>query len=534
MARLPFNPEKMPDQDIGAPARRERARGQVKKRGPVDPDAPSLVPAEAITVTALAARIKSVLTNHIPAPVSVVGEISNLNQRGHWFFSLKDDDAVIPCVMWASAAAKLKFTVEHGQQVVAIGRLDFYGPQGKVQLYVDRLEPVGQGLLEQRLRQLMETLREAGYFAEERKKALPVFPTRIAVITSETSAALQDVIRTTQQRWGGCQLLLVDARMQGPSAAREVARAIRWLGAERETLALDAIIVTRGGGSLEDLWAFNERIVADAIYHCPLPIVAAIGHETDTTIAELVADRRCSTPTQAVAILVPDARHERQRLSDLRDRLRLQTERRVRWEAQRLEHITRHPIFRQPITQIHAHRRELRLLENQLQQRISQRIHAARHQLAVQAQTITAHSPMARLRYHRRSLTQQREQLEKSFAQRLDQATRNLPKLEHRLVMEISRRTTQAGQQLHGLSRELEALNPRGVLQRGYTYTTTAEGKVIRSAGEARAGDIIVTHFQDDQVHSEVLRDPSVKKVAKKNRRPADVDAEEESGLFDL
>src|SRR5690606_26173107 len=220
----------------------------------------------------------------------------NFSDRAHWFFSLKDERATIRCVCFASSARQVECPVRDGMQVVCTGRVDFYDAQGHVQLYVDRIEPVGQGALELRLRQLMEELRELGYFDEAAKKPLPVLPRRVAVVTSRSAAALQDVIDTARRRWAGCRLYLYDVRVQGAAAAPEIARAIDALGRQHKRLRLDAIIVSRGGGSIEDLWAFNERIVAEAIHRCPLPIVAAIGHETDTTVAELVADLRCSTP----------------------------------------------------------------------------------------------------------------------------------------------------------------------------------------------------------------------------------------------
>ncbi|MEE9404378.1 MAG: exodeoxyribonuclease VII large subunit, partial [Algisphaera sp.] len=258
------------------------------------------------SVSRLAGHVKRALQEGLPTKVRVAGEISNFSDRNHWYFSLKDADASIRAVMFASSARRVGFPVQAGMAVVATGRVDFYNAQGSVQLYVDKLEPVGQGARELALRVLMEELREAGYFAPERKKPLPAVPRRIAVVTSRSAAALQDVINTAQQRWAGCELVLVDVRVQGDAAAGQIAAAIRRLSAQGASQGIDAVILTRGGGSIEDLWAFNEREVADALFECTLPVVAAIGHETDTTVAELVADRRCATPTQAAMTLVPD------------------------------------------------------------------------------------------------------------------------------------------------------------------------------------------------------------------------------------
>ncbi len=345
MTRLPFDPDKLRKPDTGTTARRERARTGDGE--------------DALSVTQLSLMIKDALTHHVKSPLRVVGELSNFRDRRHWYLSLKDEANVIDCVMFASAAAKVRFQPEQGQQVVATGRLDFYGPQGKTQLYLDKLEPVGIGALELRFRQLCEELRAAGYFDDAHKQPLPVFPQRLAVVTSESAAALQDVIRTAQQRWPGIELRLVDVRVQGDEAAAQIARAIERLSRHHGRLGIDAVILTRGGGSLEDLWAFNERIVADAIYACDLPVVAAIGHETDTTIAELVADLRCSTPTQAAAMLVPDRAAELQHVDQLEQRLRTGLLRYGQHQRARLDAIIRHEWFRKPAEYIGRLKREM-------------------------------------------------------------------------------------------------------------------------------------------------------------------------------
>ncbi|MHC4142614.1 MAG: exodeoxyribonuclease VII large subunit, partial [Planctomycetota bacterium] len=221
-----------------------------------------------------------------------------------------------------STARSFGFEPEDGTEVIATGHLSHYGPQGRTQLYVDRLEPVGAGALEIRFRALCKELRGLGYFDQDRKKPLPALPRRIAVITSATGAALQDVIATASNRLPAVGFVLIDVRVQGEGAAEQVAAAMRMADDRRFELGIDAILVTRGGGSAEDLWAFNERIVADAAYACELPLVAAIGHESDTTVIELVADVRAATPTQAVVRLVPARTQLQEQVAHLQDRLR--------------------------------------------------------------------------------------------------------------------------------------------------------------------------------------------------------------------
>ena len=301
-----------------------------------------------MTVGELAGRIKRALADGLPGKVRVVGEVSNLSDRSHWFFSLKEDGAALRCVCFATNARRVGFAMRDGMQVVCTGRVDFYDAQGNVQVYVERIEPVGQGALELRLRQMIEELRGLGYFDPEHKLAIPTMPTRIAVVTSRSAAALQDVVNTVHQRWAGCRLYLYDVRVQGETAGGEIAEALRNLSEHGGKLGIDAIILTRGGGSIEDLWAFNERVVADAVYDCRLPIVAAIGHETDTTVAELVADLRCATPTQAAMTLAPDRASLEHQMHQLGQRLTLTLRRRVDQAEHRLQAAARHALFRQP------------------------------------------------------------------------------------------------------------------------------------------------------------------------------------------
>lgn len=294
-------------------------------------------PADHITVAEAAELIKRSLERHVPSPLRVIGQVSGLACRGHWYFSLKDESAVLRCVAWSSAARTFGFTPDEGTEVVATGHVSHYGPQGRTQLYVQALEPVGAGALELRFRAMCDELRGLGYFDEARKKPLPLLPGRIAVITSAAGAAVADVTATAAARLPAVGLLIVDTRVQGDGAAAQIARAIRWADANAAALRIDAILVTRGGGSPEDLWAFNEREVADAAFACRLPLVAAIGHESDTTVIELVADVRAATPTQAVMRLVPAGQELARQVDHLEQRLRFLVRRRCEREGERLD-----------------------------------------------------------------------------------------------------------------------------------------------------------------------------------------------------
>lgn len=414
---------------------------------PFDPDAalgppPPETGPDHLTVSEVASLIKSTLEGHTPSTLRVIGEISNLSCQNHWFFSLKDEGAVLSCVAWASAARSFGFVPQDGAEVVATGSLSHYPPQGRTQLYVRQLTPVGAGALELRFRALCEELRGLGYFDEARKKPLPVLPRRIAVVTSGTSAALQDVIATAAQRCRAVALLLVDVRVQGDGAAEQVAAAIRRLDARGPELGLDAILVTRGGGSIEDLWAFNERVVADAAFACRVPLVAAIGHESDTTVIELVADVRAATPTQAVMRLIPAADQLARQVDHLGDRLLFVMRRLLERQRQRLEMLASYPLFRDP-----------------------------------------------------------------GAASRL--AGERLGALEERLRRGIRVALGRWTDRADSLGRQLDGIDPQGVLSRGYSYTTTADGRLVRRVGDVRRGQSLFSRVSDGTIESVVAQSPA-------------------------
>ena len=237
--------------------------------------------------------------------VVVEGEVSNARRQssGHWYFTLKDERANLAAVLFRSDAASLRFELENGLRVRATGRLNLYAPQGKFQLQARRVEPVGHGALELAFRQLRDKLQREGLFEAARKRDLPRFPACVALVTSPTGAAVRDMITTLRQRWPLTRVLVIPVAVQGEMAAPEIAHALQLAN---RTRAADVIVLARGGGSLEDLWAFNEESVARAIAASSIPVVSGVGHETDTTIADFVADVRAPTPTAAAARVVPD------------------------------------------------------------------------------------------------------------------------------------------------------------------------------------------------------------------------------------
>jgi len=502
MARLPFDPKKtraaqQSDAPPASGAPSDAAAGSSASGADGGESAPAAdasqpagsgndtqiakQPDRPLRVSEVTGRIKAALGDHFPRKIRVAGEVLNFSDRAHWFFSLTDDQATLRCVCFAPNARKVGFQLADGMEVVATGRVDFYDQQGHVQLYVDKLEPVGQGALELKLRQLIDELRERGYFAPERKRSLPAVPRRLAVVTSRSAAALQDVINTARRRWPGCELLLYDVRVQGADAAPMIARAIDKLSQHHDTLAIDGVILTRGGGSIEDLWAFNERSVADALFRCSIPTVAAIGHETDTTVAELVADRRCATPTQAAMTLVPDRASLQHQLDQLADRLTSVTHRLLERGRHRLMLAARHALFRQPAQLAMQARRRLQDDARRLDRALPQRLTPAKKQL--------------------RDLETRWRQV---LPRRLQPARDRLERVEARLRRSMPRRLVSDKQRLDAAARHLEAVGPANVLKRGYSYTLDESGALITRATHAPPGRVITTVLQDGRVRSRV------------------------------
>ncbi len=286
------------------------------------------------SVAELTRRVKSVLENALPM-VWVEGEISNFTHHssGHMYFSLKDERAQIRCVFFRGKNSKLKFRPEAGLKVRLLGDVTVYEPRGDYQLLVDRMIPVGKGELELAFRQLVDKLEKRGWFAAERKKQLPAHPTTVGIITSPTGAAIHDMIRTFQSRMP-VEILLYPVRVQGVGAAEEIARAVSRMNEWGEA---DVLIVGRGGGSLEDLWAFNEEVLAEAIYRSEIPVISGVGHEVDVTISDMVADVRAVTPTAAAEILVPSLANVQADLDRLGDRLVRRIREIFRFWRERLE-----------------------------------------------------------------------------------------------------------------------------------------------------------------------------------------------------
>jgi exodeoxyribonuclease VII large subunit len=304
-------------------------------------------PPEAMSVSEVTSRVKETLEGRF-ADVWVAGEISNLTKAssGHIYLSLKDETSLLRAVVWRGTVPLLAIEPSDGLEVVCHGRIEVYAPRGTYQLTIDRLHAVGTGSLEARLRKLHAQLEREGLFAPERKRRLPAFPRRVAVVTSPGGAAIADFLETFLARWRGCEVIVIPSRVQGAGAAEELAAALAIAG--RITPAVDVIALIRGGGSLEDLWAFNEEVLIRAVAAAPVPVVSGVGHEIDVSLADLAADVRALTPTDAAVRIAPDGRQLAATLASSADRLRAGLKRRIDLARERVARFTASRVLGDP------------------------------------------------------------------------------------------------------------------------------------------------------------------------------------------
>lgn len=414
------------------------------------------------------------------ASVWVEGEVSNLRlvQSGHAYFTLKDAGALLPVAMWRSALARLRFRLQDGQHLRVMGRLGIYPQQGKFQLYAERAEPAGLGAMMLQLEQLRARLAAEGLFARERKRPLPRWPRVIGVVTSPTGAAIHDILKVTRRRCPS-RVLLAPAAVQGDDAPASLRAALLRLQARP---GVDVIIIGRGGGASEDLWAFNDEALVRAVAACPVPIVSAVGHEVDTTLCDFAADVRAATPSHAAELVVPDREVLRRRLADGERRVALALRRRLLDERSRLD-LARHRLAALARALCGGTRRRLDLLERRLTaQHPRTRLVHLRRRLDDLAARLAARHPRAGVHAARRRLDARRADLER-----------------------LGRALTRAARlRLARAAGSLDALSPLKVLERGYAVATAADGRALVDASALAPGDPIALRLHRGRLAARV------------------------------
>ena len=418
-----------------------------------------------LTVSQLAAQLAAMVEERFPA-VWVEGEISNFKvyQSGHAYFTLKDDGAQMRCVLFRNRARRIRFTPGDGLHVLVFGGIEVYAQRGEYSLVVELLEPRGLGALQLAFEQLKERLAAEGLFDASRKRPLPRFPRKIGIVTSPTGAAIRDMLRVIGRRFGQIHIVIAPAKVQGEGAAQEVAQGVRELNALGD---VDVIIVGRGGGSLEDLWAFNDEMLARTIAASKVPVISAVGHEVDFTIADFVADLRAPTPSAAAELVVREKQAVAESVADLTRRLGVATARTLARQRDRLLTMQRRRVLTDPARPLRDLERRVDDARARLRRAMTAAMRHAAHRFELSTQGLRNQSPVLRTLDNRRQLTRLSAELTRSAARELDRSR-------HRLRVAVGR---------------LHSLSPLAVLARGYSLTRSPEGDVIRAARQVRVGD---------------------------------------------
>lgn len=436
--------------------------------------------ANVFTVSRLNTTVRQLLEQEMGS-VWLSAEISNFSQpaSGHWYFTLKDDGAQVRCAMFRNSNRRVTFRPQHGQQILVRATITLYEPRGDYQLIIESMHPAGEGALQQQFELLKAKLASEGLFDQQHKQPLPEPAKQVGVITSATGAALHDVLRVLHRRDPSLPVIIYPTPVQGADAPAAIVRAIELANQRAEC---DVLIVGRGGGSLEDLWSFNEERVARAIFASRIPVVSAVGHETDVTIADFVADLRAPTPSAAAEIvsrnqteLLRQLLSQQQRLEMAMDYYLAQQQRRFSRLDHRLQQ--QHPQLRLARQQTALFRLQQRLneaMENRLRQSLRQQDRLS--------QRLAAHQPQPRL----------------------FQAQRQLEQMRYRLQQSMEKMLNRDRQRFVTLAAQLEGVSPLATLARGFSVTTDSAGQVVKKTAQLQSGDTLRTRLDDGWVESQV------------------------------
>jgi exodeoxyribonuclease VII large subunit len=437
------------------------------------------------TVAELTRQIRGTLEIKFGA-VWVQGEISNYRPQpsGHRYFTLKDQRAAISCVIFRNTLPPTAPPIADGAQVQVYGNVTVFESRGQYQLNVQILQTRGAGLLQAKFEALKRKLEAEGLFDPARKRALPKFPKRIGIVTSPSGAAIRDILNVLQRRAPNAQVLVSPVRVQGIGAAAEIATAIKELATPNEAWEpIDLIVIARGGGSIEDLWEFNEEIVARAIFHSAIPVVSAVGHEIDFTIADFVADLRAPTPSAAAELIVPDVIELIRRVNDLENCLQKYLRNFLQQSLTRLRFLSERTLARELMKKMRDAQQQLDLSAETVRRKLKQIVADARAAFSTRAQALKAHDPKREVALCRNRATE----------------------LERRIVAQPARLLQNARQRFQRVEGILRVVGPEATLRRGYSITTDDKGKVIQTVAAARPKSKIRTRVSDGEFESEVL-----------------------------
>ncbi len=434
------------------------------------------------TVSRLNSEVRLLLENEMGI-VWLVGEISNFSApvSGHWYLTLKDSRAQVKCAMFKGNNRRVSFKPANGQQVIVKARLSLYEPRGDYQLIIDSMQPEGDGLLQQEFEKLKMSLAAEGLFSQSLKSPLPSHPKCVGVITSKTGAALYDILDVLKRRDPSLPVVIYPTLVQGENAAIDIAQAIGRANTRQEC---DVLIVGRGGGSLEDLWCFNNEIVARTIAASQIPIISAVGHEVDVTIADYVADVRAPTPSAAAELVSNDSSHKRDTLRNL---------------THRLQGTFRHYLAQRKHLWLHTTNQLNRLHPKHQLQRQSQRLDEYEYQLSAAIQRkLTQENHTLSTLTHRLNL--------RSPVNKLDAQQHQLSQSAQRLHVAMDKMLTIKQHQFAVMVEKLDMVSPLATLKRGYSITQDHQGKVISQADQVCVGDSVVTTFESGSIEATVTK----------------------------
>lgn len=416
--------------------------------------------------------------------VFLEGELSNFRYRrnSHQYFSLKDEKSKINVVMFRSYFDKVKFKPEEGMKVYVVGYVSVYGPQGSYQFYAEKMEPAGLGALYEQLKQLQAKLAKEGLFDPEHKRSLPRFPDRIAVVTSASGAVIHDIMVTANRRFPHAEIDLYPAQVQGDTAAESLVHAMQQIAAQGDKY--DVMIIGRGGGSLEDLWPFNEEEVVRQVYSMPMPVISSVGHETDTTLCDLAADARAATPTAAAEYATPNLTDELAGIHQLQSRLLASMQAIIRVRRDQLKRIENSVIMREPTRLYDQQIQQVDLLNQRLQNGMQNKLDRYQQNYRLLQQRLISASPV-------QSVKQMKQQ-------RLFLSKRLTANMQHYLKNQRNRFTQ--------IVQQLDDYSPLKTLERGFVYTTNDQGKTISSTRQVKPKDQLNLHFKDGQVTATVIK----------------------------
>ena len=452
-------------------------------------------------VTELTRRIKAVLEDEV-GTVWVEGEVSNAKRvgSGHLYFTLKDEGSQLAAAFFRFAASGVRVEVKDGARLRVLGRITVYEPRGQYQLIVQKVEAAGQGSLQEAFEKLKEQLGREGLFAAERKRPLPLLPRHIGIVTSPTGAAIRDLLQILGRRFPNLHILIAPVRVQGEGAAAEIAAALDLLNQRDD---LEVLIVGRGGGSLEDLWAFNEEVVARAIARSRLPVLSAVGHETDFTISDFVADVRAPTPSAAAELVVRAKADFEQQVDGLRRHLTGALRQHLLALRNRFLRAAHSYVFREPGNILRHQRQGLAMLREQARRALLDAVRDQRQRLD-EAALVLAQQTRLTVQRRRQALPLLHNRLQAAWPRAVEREARTLEQVALRLKHPLLMARQKARQTLAHQKAQLQALNPLAVLERGYSVTLTLTGDVVREAGQVCAGATLVTRLARGRITSTV------------------------------